>query len=641
MKRIYEIINKGKGVIQSITPSNLLKIEDDTTQNNIPLKVNILSTDLATNDISGFVTYINELNPPLTVLEINSLVQYYLTDTNDIYQFAGVGKGIYGQDNLQITSSNVIKFSTSGATPPLQEVIEAGDELVADDNLRKIVISKEGQSIAFYSRADVGDAWSLKSTHSLDGIVIKEGSDNIVQIFNDAGEGRVSVFLPGSGASSLAYNNLNFTEGTDSTTYYKDRIQVNSETYSLPTGASSPLATLLDLASVVVSSNETAENDTNYTVVANATFTDPTPIEGKGYVVFVRNGTATIGGTGYGVGSLVYRVYHSGAWNNTVFVNKTYVDAEISNAVAGLLDDRGNYDASSNLFPSTGGSGSSGTILKGDLWTVSVAGTLGGNSVTVGDVIRALVDTPGQTSSNWVVTENNIGYVPENNANKTDVMSGNTTSSTKFLSAKGVYDFVTGLVVSATSLIAGISKLYSDLGSNTDGSITQKAITDELALRDKRIVKITTPSSAVTGTTSQTQVTSFNFEIEGNTFINGDILRIAQISWFKSGTNNASTCRLKLSNTNDYATASDVLILAASGGNINLKGTRSYDVKTGQLEGLMSSAANGIFNDNIPTSIATSTLSIDWTQKVYGFVSLQVTNGSDAVNMKSLVIEKI
>jgi hypothetical protein len=108
---------------------------------------------------------------------------------------------------------------------------------------------------------------------------------------------------------------------TDYATLYKDRIQVNSVDYPLPTGASSQIATLADITGgsggyTVVSSNLTAVNDTNYTVVANATFTDPSPTEGKGYVVYVRNGTATIGGTGYGVGSLVFRVFHSGGWSS-------------------------------------------------------------------------------------------------------------------------------------------------------------------------------------------------------------------------------------------------------------------------------------------------------------------------------------
>lgn len=86
--------------------------------------------------------------------------------------------------------------------------------------------------------------------------------------------------------------------------------------------------------------------------------------------------------------------------------------------VVGLLDDRGNYDASTNLYPATGGSGTAGAILKGDLWRISVAGTLGGVAVTPGDQIRALVDTPAQTAGNWAVTEANLGFVPENSANK-------------------------------------------------------------------------------------------------------------------------------------------------------------------------------------------------------------------------------
>lgn len=78
-------------------------------QNNIPLKINILSTDLVTNDIDGFVNYVNDLNPPLIVLETNSLVIYYLTDTDEVYQFVGIGKGTYGLGQTQIAPENVLK----------------------------------------------------------------------------------------------------------------------------------------------------------------------------------------------------------------------------------------------------------------------------------------------------------------------------------------------------------------------------------------------------------------------------------------------------------------------------------------------------------------------------------------------------
>ena len=93
---------------------------------------------------------------------------------------------------------------------------------------------------------------------------------------------------------------------------------------------------------------------------------------------------------------------------------KTYADG----LVVGLLDDRGDYYASVNTFPAAGGSGSAGAIKKGDVWLITVAGTLGGSAVEAGDVIRARIDTPGQTAGNWTITERNLGYVPENPANK-------------------------------------------------------------------------------------------------------------------------------------------------------------------------------------------------------------------------------
>ena len=104
--------------------------------------------------------------------------------------------------------------------------------------------------------------------------------------------------------------------------------------------------------------------------------------------------------------------------NNTLYTTVQAVKDYIDAAVVGLFDDRGNYDASGDTFPASGGSGDAGAILKGDIWTISVAGTLGGVDVSIGDQVRALADAPGQTASNWTISEANIGYVPENIANK-------------------------------------------------------------------------------------------------------------------------------------------------------------------------------------------------------------------------------
>lgn len=121
---------------------------------------------------------------------------------------------------------------------------------------------------------------------------------------------------------------------------------------------------------------------------------------------------------------------------------KAYADG----LVVGLWDDRGTHDASGGAYPSTGGSGTAGAILKGDIWVVSVAGTLPtGQVVEVGDTVRALVDTPGNTQANWAIIQNNIGYVPENVVNKDTDGTLAANSDTKYPSQKAVKTYVDGI----------------------------------------------------------------------------------------------------------------------------------------------------------------------------------------------------
>jgi hypothetical protein len=143
---------------------------------------------------------------------------------------------------------------------------------------------------------------------------------------------------------------------------------------------------------------------------------------------------------------------------------ESYADA----LVVGLLDDRGNYDASGNTFPASGGSGPAGAIKKGDLWTVSVAGTLSTHAVTAGDVVRALSDTPGQTDANWAITENNFGYVAENSANKDTDSTFAANSDTKYPSQKAVKTAIDA--VSASSYTN--EQAQDAVGAMVDGSLT-------------------------------------------------------------------------------------------------------------------------------------------------------------------------
>lgn len=114
--------------------------------------------------------------------------------------------------------------------------------------------------------------------------------------------------------------------------------------------------------------------------------------------------------------------------NHTLYPSVQAVKTYADSLVVGLLKDCGNWDASTNAFPTVGGSGTAGAIKKGNMWYVSVAGTLGGLAVNVGDSFRALVDTPGQTAANWAVLESNLGFVPYNSTNPAGYISGITGS---------------------------------------------------------------------------------------------------------------------------------------------------------------------------------------------------------------------
>jgi hypothetical protein len=104
----------------------------------------------------------------------------------------------------------------------------------------------------------------------------------------------------------------------------------------------------VNFLTVVVSGNTTAENGQTYVNVASATYTDPTPAEGKGYTVFVRNGTATVGGIPYAVkGVLVYRVYHSGSWANYEIGKTAYSPTPYS---AGAIAPTAFFDASAGYI---------------------------------------------------------------------------------------------------------------------------------------------------------------------------------------------------------------------------------------------------------------------------------------------------
>lgn len=178
--------------------------------------------------------------------------------------------------------------------------------------------------------------------------------------------------------------------------------------------------------------------------------------------------------------------------SDSLYPTQRAVKVYIDNATSGLLDDRGNYDASTNLYPTTGGSGVGGAVLKGDLWFISVAGVLGGVAVEVGDMLRALADTPGQTSTNWAIAQANLGYVPENVVNKSNDASMSANSSTLYptqQAARGYIDTQVATRVVANAAITPGTRTkvtYDAKGLVTGGADATTA--DILESLDRRYV---------------------------------------------------------------------------------------------------------------------------------------------------------
>lgn len=147
-------------------------------------------------------------------------------------------------------------------------------------------------------------------------------------------------------------------------------------------------------------------------------------------------------------------------------------DQAIAAAITGLWDDRGNYDASvDDTFPASGGSGAAGAILKGDIWTVSVAGTIGGEVVNIGDTVRAIADTPGQTAANWAIGENNIGYTPENSTNKATSFS--TVNNTLYPTVQAVANYAMQQVMTSVGDLVrgGTAGAPTRIAAGTNGYV--------------------------------------------------------------------------------------------------------------------------------------------------------------------------
>jgi hypothetical protein len=274
---------------------------------------------------------------------------------------------------------------------------------------------------------------------------------------------------------------------------------------------------------------------------------------------------------------------------------KTYVDA----SVIGLLNDRGNWDASGNVFPTTGGSGPGGSILKGDLWFVSVPGILGVTSVVVGNTFRALVDNP-TLSSDWNILSVGLGFIPENVLNKSTDVTFTANSDTLYPSQKAVKTYI----------------------ENTSSF--------------KTIIKDLVTSGSLTGTLANTIVKSGL--IPANTIQVDDILQL-KTYLIRNSTVGTGTIRFYINTTPSLSGATLIGTNSVSG--ITYYGfERTLQVKTSFSTETMVATASSPSSDGVGLNLGASplsSLSINWTIDQYIIVAFQPGNIANITTCRSLI----
>jgi len=182
-----------------------------------------------------------------------------------------------------------------------------------------------------------------------------------------------------------------------------------------------------------------------------------------------------------------------------------------------------------------------------------------------------------------------------------------------------------GAIPDATPTVKGIAKLYTSLGSNTDGAVDQNTVNSALALKANAPLIDTVSSSALTGVTTEGILKSYL--IPANTYTSSEILNIAN-DLYKTGTAGFCTSRLYTNTTASLSGASLLATSISTTGNRKIPLRRQIVLKGGNIEVLLatSSTPDDNVNSSSPATIVTFNPAID----NYFITTAQNANAGDS-----------
>lgn len=322
--------------------------------------------------------------------------------------------------------------------------------------------------------------------------------------------------------------------------------------------------------SIEVNASITAVLNKYYIATATATFTDPTPAQGKGFVVYVRNGTSTIGGTAYASGSYVLRYYHSGAWSNKNLDPSTITASSI---------DLGNVDNTSDANKPVSTATQTALNLKSNLASPTFTGT----------VTTPAINVSSETASRVAIID----------ASK-NVKSADTTT----------YPSLTEL-----AYVKGVTSAIQ----------TQLNAKQNLLYRSITVI----PSATLTGTTTETQL--LQITIPANTLSASEILSILPSFVRNSGGVNTVVIRVKMSTsaTMPLSTTGQIatVIMGTTGQSVYMR--RRMTIYNGNIIGIQN-VSNQV-TDEASLNLPQTSAAFDPSVTNYLYISATLTNSADSV----------
>ena len=182
-----------------------------------------------------------------------------------------------------------------------------------------------------------------------------------------------------------------------------------------------------------------------------------------------------------------------------------------------------------------------------------------------------------------------------------------------------------------------VGKRYQTENQNTFNDATS-SIQTQLGTKQTYLVKDSVPTSAHTGTTTQTQIGA-SILIPANTFSANDVMILDSFGVSKTGT--AGTCFFRLlQNTSDTLPGSNTLASALlTGTQITGNAQRIFEINGGLFKNRIGGSVSA-FTDKQGSGTTGLSVSFDPTIDNYFFRTVTLANAADSVISTQLVILK-